>query len=284
MGSENLKEATSDNNTEDIVEETVVIGKVEENVEPPPEPKKVEIKVEQTVEAEIEPKIEEKDVPSKTLKEDTEHVSKTNVETIVKPDVKAPDTLDVKEDDEIIKSESPPSPIPVPTGGFKGAMTRWETTVTQSSSGSTPAPKSPLTEVGSIKERMTFYKNNSEKENQLQKTESVPASVGSLADKKNIYLNNNRTASPTPTSSFIPKGSEGLKERMKAYQNNKSSNLVRRETVASGERASDIKSRIMGWGCQKDDKKNENIQKPGKINDRLNQYQKNALNETEQEI
>ena len=41
---------------------------------------------------------------------------------------------------------------------------------------------------------------------------------------------------------------------MKAYQNNKNSNLVRRETVASGERASDIKSRIMGWGCQKDDK------------------------------
>ena len=50
---------------------------------------------------------------------------------------------------------------------------------------------------------MTFYKNNSEKENQLQKTESVPASVGSLADRKNIYLNNNRTASSTPTSSFV---------------------------------------------------------------------------------
>ena len=99
--SENLKKATSDNSTKDIVEETVVIGKVEENVEPPPEPKKVETQVEQKVEAKveqkvetkIEPKIEEKHVPSKTLKEDTEHVSKTNVETIVKPDVKAPDTV-----------------------------------------------------------------------------------------------------------------------------------------------------------------------------------------------
>merc|ERR1711953_105362 len=55
-------------------------------------------------ETKIEPKIEEKHVPSKTLKEDTEYVSKTNVETIVKPDVKAPDTLDIKEDDKIIKS------------------------------------------------------------------------------------------------------------------------------------------------------------------------------------
>ena len=46
--------------------------------------------------------------------------------------------------------------------------------------------------------------------------------------------------------------SSGLKDRMKAFENNKNSNLVRRETVTAGERASDIKSRISGWGRHAD--------------------------------
>ena len=43
--------------------------------------------------------------------------------------------------------------------------------------------------------------------------------------------------------------SSGLTERMKLLeQSSKGTNLVRRETVNLGERASDIKSRINGWG------------------------------------
>ena len=43
--------------------------------------------------------------------------------------------------------------------------------------------------------------------------------------------------------------SSGLMERMKQLeQSSKGSALIRRETVNMGERASDIKSRINGWG------------------------------------
>ena len=43
--------------------------------------------------------------------------------------------------------------------------------------------------------------------------------------------------------------SSGLMERMKQLEDSsKGGTLVRRETVNMGERASDIKSRINGWG------------------------------------
>jgi len=114
----------------------------------------------------------------------------------------------------------------------------------------TPPPVKEMPQVGSINDRLSKYQSaSSPVEDKREDQSANKPKVGKLADRKDSYLKQANNSSSPSHAAPVRMASSGLTERMKLLeQSSKGGNLVRRETVNLGERASDIKSRINGWG------------------------------------
>jgi len=185
--------------------------------------------------------------------------------------------LDVEQEEPQMRE---PSPIPIPEGGLNGVKAKYEQSIDGSKT-STPPPKSPLPEVGSIQDRLQKYSSfptPASKASEPENLENQPIKIGKLSDRKSSYLKQfEQREDSSPSKLKTKTTSSGLKERMKAFESTNRSNLVRRETVTAGERAADIRSRISGWGNFAESNGYQKEQpKVGKINSRLDQYTKSA--------
>jgi len=188
--------------------------------------------------------------------------------------------LDIEQEEPQMRE---PSPIPIPEGGLNGVKAKYEQSIDVSKT-TTPPPKSPLPEVGSIQDRLQKYSTvgsfpaSVSKAPEQENVENQPIKIGKLSDRKSSYLKQfEQREDSSPSNLKTKTTSSGLKERMKAFESKNGSNLVRRETVTAGERAADIRSRISGWGNFAESNGYQKEQpKVGKINSRLDQYTKSA--------
>merc|ERR1712131_442495 len=255
-------------------------------VEPLPEPE-VQPEIEPEPEVEPEPEPEPEPVVSKP-KYSPREAPQVSAQAQKPSVVPAPKTVFAAPQEEKsqleIEQEEPQmreaSPIPIPEGGLNGVKAKYEQSIDVSKT-TTPPPKSPLPEVGSIQDRLQKYSSfptPASKAQEPENLENQPIKIGKLSDRKSSYLKQfEQKQDSSPSKQKTKTTSSGLKERMKAFESNNRSNLVRRETVTAGERAADIRSRISGWGNFAESNGYQKEQpKVGKINSRLDQYTKSA--------
>jgi len=154
---------------------------------------------------------------------------------------------------EPVDNEQPPTPVERRPSNEK--LLAAKTAVYESEPPvSQPPPPKEMPQVGSINDRLNKYQSASslldeEKQPDSPVTRPNQPKVGKLTDRKDSYLKQANNASSPSHAAPVRMASSGLMERMKQLEDSsKGGTLVRRETVNMGERASDIKSRINGWG------------------------------------